>query len=90
MVALELVRPPREAVRELSAAFRERRVKKRYRALLVGRLEGSGCVDTPIEGASALSMWRATEHTRSLKYGWITTVDLWVRNPKPQTLRPKL
>ena len=56
--------------------FKSRTIHKRYRALVVGRLEGEGTVETPLDGRECLSRWRAVEHTRSLHVEWFTTVEL--------------
>ena len=55
-----------------------RRVSKRYRALVCGRLEGDGWVDFPLEGGrlAALTRYAAVGHSSSGD-GWLTTVDLW-------------
>ncbi len=57
-------------------AFQERRVRKTYRALAVGRLDGEGTVSEPVDGRAAITRWRAVDHCRSLKAGWLTTVEL--------------
>ena len=67
--------------------FQQRRVRKRYRALVVGRLEGEGTVDLPIEGREARSRFRAVEHTPSLHTRWFTTVDLWPETGRTHQLR---
>ena len=56
--------------------FAERRIHKRYRALILGKLEGEGTIDSPLDGKSCLTRWRAVEQTRSLHVDWFTTVDL--------------
>ena len=56
--------------------FAERRIHKRYRALVAGRLDGSGEIDTALDGRDSLTRWPALEHTRSLHVEWFTTVDL--------------
>ena len=56
--------------------FSERTIHKRYRALVTGRLDGQGTIDTPLDGKSCLTRWRAVEHTRSLHVDWFTTVEL--------------
>ena len=55
-----------------------RRVSKRYRALLCGRLEGDGWVDFPLEGGRvpALTRYAAVHHSPNAD-DWLTTVDLW-------------
>lgn len=61
----------------LGRALEERRVDKRYRALVVGRLEGEGEVDAPVDGRPAVTRWRAVDHGRCLRTGWITVLDAW-------------
>lgn len=40
----------------------DRKVSKRYRAAVHGRLEGSGKIDSPISGKHALTRWAAVAH----------------------------
>ncbi len=72
---------------ELGRALQERRITKRYRALVSGRLEGRGVVDHPIDGRDARSRWVALGHTRSLHTGWMTAVDLWPETGRTHQLR---
>jgi 23S rRNA pseudouridine1911/1915/1917 synthase len=71
----------------LGRSFQAREVFKRYRAIVGGRIEGDGQVDIPLDGRSALTRWRATEHTRSLHIGWQTSVDLWPETGRTHQLR---
>lgn len=66
----------------LCRAFEERQVEKRYRALCVGRLEGCGVVEAPVDGRTARSRWVAWRHGPSKQLGWLTEVAL-----RPQTGR---
>ncbi len=66
----------------LGRAFQERRVGKRYLALLLGRLEGEGVVDAPLDGRAARTRWRALAWTPSPLAGWITTAEF-----RPETGR---
>jgi len=72
---------------ELGRLFQSREVHKRYRALLVGRLEGEGEVDEPLEGRRSVSRFNALQHTRSLHGEWLTTVDLYPRTGRTHQLR---
>lgn len=63
------------AMTSLSESFQERRVSKRYRAIVVGRLEGEGECTEDVEGRAAHTLWRAVEHTPSLTTDWLTTVE---------------
>eukprot|EP00873_Tetraselmis_striata_P037104 jgi/Tetstr1/457368/TSEL_043971.t1 len=83
----------REALRQLSAAFSGRRAHKRYRALLVGRLEGRGVVETPLKSLDnghmqeAETEYAAVAHTESGRWGCLTTVDLWPHTGRTHQLR---
>lgn len=67
--------------------FEHREVHKRYRAILVGRLEGSGENHSPIEGRSAHTRFEVVAHNRALKGDWQTTVNLWPITGRTHQLR---
>ena len=71
----------------LGQLLQERRVSKRYRSLLLGRLEGEGRVEQPVEGRASASRYRAVAHTRSLRTEWLSTVDLWPETGRTHQLR---
>jgi RluA family pseudouridine synthase len=60
----------------LNRAFQERRVSKEYVAIAIGRLEGDGQIDEPLDGRPAVTQWRAEEHTRHCRFEWLTRVSL--------------
>jgi 23S rRNA-/tRNA-specific pseudouridylate synthase len=61
---------------KLCKLFEERRITKRYRAVLLGRLEGEGEVCTPLDGRDAHTRWRSVGTSRSLHVDWLTEVEL--------------
>ena len=71
----------------LGRQFEERRIAKRYRAIVVGQLMGEGSVDLPIEGRVAASRFRALTPVRALKTDWVTPVDLWPVTGRTHQLR---
>ena len=71
----------------LGQAFEARRVHKRYRAILGGRLEGTHEVREPVEGRDAHSTVVPLFHSRSLNVDWTTTVDLFPRTGRTHQLR---
>jgi 23S rRNA pseudouridine1911/1915/1917 synthase len=75
------------ALVHLSRSFEHRRVTKRYRALVQGRLEGEGVVTEPVDGREARSRYRAVTHTPSRWSGWTTTLDLWPETGRTHQLR---
>ena len=87
---LVVVAKTRTAHAALGVAFQERRVHKRYRAVVVGRLDGEGKVETPIDGRSAVTRYAVVDHARSLKSQWISVVDLWPETGRTHQLRKHL
>ena len=71
----------------LGRSFQHRRVNKRYRAILVGRLEGAGRVEVDVQDKAAASRYAARIHTPSTRFGWLTTVDLWPETGRTHQLR---
>ena len=86
---LVLVARTSDASVALGAALAGRNVRKRYRAIVAGRLDGKGCVDIDVGSKTAKSSFVAVEHTRSLHLpsGWMTTVDLWPHTGRKHQLR---
>jgi tRNA pseudouridine65 synthase/23S rRNA pseudouridine1911/1915/1917 synthase len=72
---LLLVAKTATAMVSLGRQFQQRRVQKRYLALVTGRLDGDGTVRSPVEGRPAETAYRALSHTRSLRTEWLTTVE---------------
>ena len=60
----------------LGRAFEHRQVQI-YRAMVIGRIEGTGRIEEPIEGRSAMTRYAVVQHTPSWSLGWWTTLDLW-------------
>ncbi|MCH7226479.1 pseudouridine synthase [Haloferula sp. A504] len=71
----------------LGKLFEEKQVRKRYRAIVIGRLEGSGRLESDIGGKAALSRYRAVAPTRSLHNQWLTRVDLFPETGRTHQLR---
>lgn len=71
----------------LGQALEQRQASKRYRALLLGFLEGEGTVDAPVDGRASLSRYRVVSHTHSLRTEWLTTADLWPVTGRTHQLR---
>lgn len=84
---LLLVSRSRRAQVGLGEAFASRQIRKRYVAVLHGRLDGEGEVDAPIEGRTAHSRWEAVAHRPALHTDWLTTVHLWPTTGRTHQLR---
>jgi RluA family pseudouridine synthase len=84
---LVVVAKTASALAGLSEAFHKRTVQKRYEALVVGRLDGSGRVTEPIDGRDADTTWEALERARTFKPDWVTWVSLSPHTGRTHQLR---
>ncbi|NCG21855.1 MAG: RluA family pseudouridine synthase [Rhodobacterales bacterium] len=75
------------ALMALGQQFENRQIQKKYRAICVGKLDGSGEVHEPIEERLAHSSYAVVCSTRSLRTKWVTTIDLWPRTGRTHQLR---
>jgi len=71
----------------LGKVLEQREASKRYRALLIGRLEGEGTVERSVGERPSISRYRVVDHHRSLRTDWLTTVDLWPVTGRTHQLR---
>lgn len=78
------------ALAALNRAFAERQVKKRYRAVVNGRLEGDGIIAEPIADRPAETRYAVVAHGPSVRCGWSTVVDLWPVTGRTHQLRRHL
>jgi 23S rRNA pseudouridine1911/1915/1917 synthase len=85
-----VVAKTRSAHAALGQAFEQRRVHKRYRALVVGTLSGAGSIDAPIDGREARSRYVVVGQTPVLKVGGVSTVDLFPETGRTHQLRRHL
>lgn len=84
---LVLAARSRGALVALGAAFAERRIHKRYRAIVGGRLEGGGVCEQPVGGRVAQTRWACVSATRSVTTGFVTTVDVWPQTGRKHQIR---
>lgn len=73
---LLLVAKTSQAQRRLGQAFEERRIHKRYCAVVTGEVPKSGTVTEPIDGLAALSEYTPVQTVSSLRNDHVTLVDL--------------
>lgn len=68
--------------------FRHKNIRKRYSAILNGKLEPlSGDINSPISGMEALTKYEVVKYSKSEQYGWITTVNCWPITGRRHQLR---
>ncbi|HON78861.1 MAG TPA: RluA family pseudouridine synthase [Spirochaetota bacterium] len=74
----------------LGRQFQGREVLKRYRAVVIGAVEGNGVIHGDIDGRDAVTMYRAVRQVRSLRNSYLTLLDLWPRTGRQHQLRKHL
>ena len=87
---LLVIAKTREGLMSLSRAFAERTVKKRYRAILKGRLApDEGECDVPIGGKASLTKWKVVKTVESAPRGGqvLTLVDYFPQTGRTHQLR---
>lgn len=72
---------------QLGEFFEEKRVHKRYRAIIIGKLEQGGQIENELEGKRAATRYAPVSHTRSLHNAWLTRVDLVPETGRTHQLR---
>lgn len=98
---LLVVAKTRSAEKNLRNAFMNRDCRKRYRALVTGKLtltlqqahfvidNDYGVIDSPVSGKASKTLFQVVRHVQSttLGGGWLTEVDLWPVSGRRHQLR---
>jgi len=71
----------------LGEQFEKKIIRKRYRAIVQGKLEAPGHIESQIEGRDAVTDYSPVKHARSLKNEWLTLVDLYPLTGRTHQLR---
>lgn len=87
---LVLVARTESVLRELSRQFRNREVRKTYRAIVNGRMEGRGILDDPLDGKPCRTDFICDAPVRSLTSDWVTAVTLQPQTGRTHQLRRHL
>jgi RluA family pseudouridine synthase len=84
---LLLVARTRSFQAAMGQLFQERKVSKRYIALVLGKLDGQGEFSDPVEGKAALSRYESTGQFVHPKLGMLTRVKLYPVTGRTHQLR---
>lgn len=74
----------------LSEIFEKRKVRKLYRAIVIGALSGEGIIDTPLDGQEARSGYRVVQQVPSLKCEMLTLVEVELFTGRTHQIRKHL
>ncbi|GAX79844.1 hypothetical protein CEUSTIGMA_g7284.t1 [Chlamydomonas eustigma] len=85
---LLLVAKTRAALQQLTEDFQvPGTLQKRYLAIVVGELNGSGSVDKPLGGKTAVTTFKSEHQIQSMQHGCLTKVSLWPHTGRTHQLR---
>lgn len=84
---LLLIAKTKKAVVELNRQFENKIVKKRYRAIVSGRLPKHGVVETPVNRQQARTVFHTINYTPSPMTGWLSLVNLFPETGRTHQLR---
>ena len=71
----------------LGEQFEKKIIRKRYRAIVQGKLEAPGHIESKIEGRDSATDYSPVKHVHSLKNEWLTLVDLYPLTGRTHQLR---
>ena len=81
----------KDAEVNIMKCFRNKWIKKMYIAIVAGSLEpANGAIDVNIGEKNALTQYSVVKYSRSAKYGWLSTVQLWPITGRKHQLRRHL
>jgi 23S rRNA pseudouridine1911/1915/1917 synthase len=84
---LLLVAKTSRALVELGHQFEKRAIKKRYRAIVMGKIAEKGIIDTPIEGRAARTEYFLLRRAPSPRNEWLSLLDLVPHTGRTHQLR---
>lgn len=76
-----------QALVSLNQQFENKTIKKRYRAMVNGKINAEGLIDKPIDDKTALTRYVKIDIAESLRNNWISLVDLFPETGRTHQLR---
>lgn len=71
----------------LGRSFENKDIKKRYRAVVIGKTPESGIINTRIEAKDSLTEYNLIKQVRSLKNDYLSLLDLYPKTGRTHQLR---
>jgi len=84
---LLLIAKTQKTIVELGRQFDNKIIKKRYRAIVSGKLPDYGVVESPVNGQPAQTVYHSIDHIPSPMTEWITLVNLFPETGRTHQLR---
>jgi RluA family pseudouridine synthase len=84
---LLLVAKTKTAIIALGKQFEQKTIRKRYRAIVSGKLPEMGTVETPVDGQQAKTVFKSINYIPSPMTRWLTLVDLFPETGRTHQLR---
>jgi len=84
---LLLIAKTKKAIIGLGKQFESKLVKKRYRAIVSGKLPKHGVVETPVNGQVARTVYHCIDYIPSPMTQWLTLVNLFPETGRTHQLR---
>ena len=84
---LLLIAKTTEASAKLGLQFEKRKVKKRYRAVVIGEVPDKGIIDMQVDGKDAISTFQLVDKKRSIRNRFLSMVDLYPETGRTHQLR---
>jgi len=72
---------------EIGKLFQEKKINKRYTAILIGKLHGEGSFTDDIDGKKALSHFKAIKHWKDSRFKLLSLVHLFPETGRTHQLR---
>ena len=76
-----------KALLSLNQQFENRTIKKRYRAIVNGKIDQKGLIDLSIDDKAASTRYQRIELVESLQNQWLSLVDLFPKTGRTHQLR---
>jgi len=84
---LLLVAKTKTTIIALGKQFEQKTIRKRYRAIVSGKLPEEGTIETPVDEQQAKTVFKSIEYIPSPMTRWLTLVDLFPETGRTHQLR---
>jgi RluA family pseudouridine synthase len=84
---LLLIAKTTSALAQLGRQFEERKIKKTYRAIVLGKLNDEGIITEQIDGKEAVTNYKVVSKVRSLYTDWVSLVEVYPETGRTHQIR---